>query len=243
VILAVGAVWGSAYELYAHSAVASSAGLPAPAVQVLAAGEMPGQLTAAEQAAWRFTHQLTTQRHVEQPVYDKAYAKVTTIGLGIEGSPLTLGGSTFGWTSDEITSRQVLASCLDAGGNLIDTSDSYSAFAPGNSGGESETIIGARMATHRNRDRVVIGTKVSQHPEFTGLSAANVAAAADASLKRLGTDYIDRYWAHYGRPALRARRRVRPCPQHVIPSFTGVSLRIHIRGWRNPRWTVSISWS
>jgi 4-carboxymuconolactone decarboxylase len=81
VILAVGAVWGSAYELYAHSAVASSAGLPAPAVQVLAAGEMPGQLTAAEQAAWRFTHQLTTQRHVEQPVYDKAYAAFGARGI------------------------------------------------------------------------------------------------------------------------------------------------------------------
>jgi aryl-alcohol dehydrogenase-like predicted oxidoreductase len=121
-------------------------------------------------------------------------------GMGIAVSPLALGGSTFGWTSDEITSRQVLDGFLDAGGNLIDTSDSYSAFAPGNSGGESETLIGAWMATHRNRDRVVIGTKVSQHPEFTGLSAANVAAAADASLKRLGTDYIDLYWAHYDDP-------------------------------------------
>jgi aryl-alcohol dehydrogenase-like predicted oxidoreductase len=125
---------------------------------------------------------------------------VTTIGLGIDVYPLALGGSTFGWTSDEITSRQVLDGFLDAGGNLIDTSDSYSAFVPGNSGGESETIIGAWMAARGNRDRVVIGTKVSQHPKFAGLSAANVAAAADASLKRLGTDYIDLYWAHYDDP-------------------------------------------
>ena len=125
---------------------------------------------------------------------------MTTVGLGIHVYPLALGGSTFGWTSDEITSRQVLDSFLDAGGNHIDTSDSYAAFVPGNSGGESETIIGAWMATLRNRDRVVIGTKVSQHPKFTGLSAANVAAAADASLKRLGTDYIDLYWAHYDDP-------------------------------------------
>jgi aryl-alcohol dehydrogenase-like predicted oxidoreductase len=71
---------------------------------------------------------------------------------------------------------------------------------PGNSGGESETIIGAWMAARGHRDQVVIGTKVSQHPKFTGLSAANVAAAADASLKRLGTDYIDLYWAHYDDP-------------------------------------------
>ena len=125
---------------------------------------------------------------------------MTTTGLGIDVYPLALGGSTFGWTSDETTSRQVLDSFLDAGGNLIDTSDSYSAFAPGNSGGESETIIGAWMAARGDRDQVVIGTKVSQHPNFRGLSAANVAAAADASLKRLGTDYIDLYWAHFDDP-------------------------------------------
>src|SRR5580693_1100456 len=126
--------------------------------------------------------------------------EMATIGMGIDVSPLALGGTTFGWTSDEATSWQVLDSFLDAGGNLIDTADSYSAFVPGNTGGESETIIGAWMAARGNRDRVVIGTKVSQHPKFTGLSAANVAAAADASLKRLGTDYIDLYWAHYDDP-------------------------------------------
>ncbi|MGH3170482.1 MAG: aldo/keto reductase [Trebonia sp.] len=125
---------------------------------------------------------------------------MTAIGAGIDVSPLALGGTTFGWTSDEATSRKVLDSFLDAGGNLIDSSDSYSYWVPGNSGGESESIIGAWMAARGNRDRVVIGTKVSQHPEFPGLSAANVAAAADASLKRLGTDYIDLYWAHYDDP-------------------------------------------
>jgi aryl-alcohol dehydrogenase-like predicted oxidoreductase len=123
-----------------------------------------------------------------------------TIGFGVDVYPLALGGTTFGWISDEATSQQVLDSFVDAGGNLIDTADSYSAFAPGNSGGESETIIGAWLAARRNRDRVLIGTKVSQHPEFAGLSAANVAAAADASLKRLGTDYIDLYFAHYDDP-------------------------------------------
>jgi 4-carboxymuconolactone decarboxylase len=74
VILAVGAVWRSAYELYAHAAVARSTGLPDLAVQALAAGEMAGGLSTAEQTAWHFTHQLTTRRRVEQPVYDQAHA-------------------------------------------------------------------------------------------------------------------------------------------------------------------------
>ncbi|WP_037572131.1 aldo/keto reductase [Phaeacidiphilus oryzae] len=125
---------------------------------------------------------------------------MTAIGNGIEVSPLALGGSTFGWTSDATASRQVLDGFLHAGGNYIDTADSYSSWAPGNSGGESETVIGGWLSARGNRDRVVIGTKVSRHPEFPGLSAANVAAAADASLKRLGTDYIDLYWAHFDDP-------------------------------------------
>jgi 4-carboxymuconolactone decarboxylase len=81
VILAVGAVWQSAYELYAHSAVARSVGLPDQVVRALAAGQMPGELSAAEQTAWRFTHQLTTQRQVEQPVYDQAHAVFGAQGI------------------------------------------------------------------------------------------------------------------------------------------------------------------
>ena len=111
--------------------------------------------------------------------------------------PLALGGNTFGWTSDEGDSRDVLDAFVAGGGNFIDTADGYSAWVPGNSGGESETIIGGWLAARKNRDRVVIGTKVSQHPEFRGLSAANIAAAADASLGRLGTDHIDLYYAHF----------------------------------------------
>ena len=116
---------------------------------------------------------------------------------GIEVFPLNLGGNTFGWTSDAATSHQVLDAFVEAGGNLVDTADGYSSWVPGNSGGESETIIGAWLAARGNRDRVVVATKVSQHPQFSGLSAANVAAAADASLARLGTDRIDLYYAHY----------------------------------------------
>jgi 4-carboxymuconolactone decarboxylase len=74
VILAVGAVWRSAYELYAHTAAARSATLPDQVVRALAAGQMPAELSAPEQCAWRFTHQLTTQRQVEHAVYDQAHA-------------------------------------------------------------------------------------------------------------------------------------------------------------------------
>ncbi|WP_436532798.1 aldo/keto reductase [Actinoplanes sp. HUAS TT8] len=122
---------------------------------------------------------------------------MTRIGSEIEVFPLALGGNVFGWTSDEKASHQVLDAFVASGGNFVDTADGYSAWVPGNSGGESETIIGSWLAARGNRDQVVIGTKVSQHPDFRGLAAATIAAAAEASLKRLGTDYIDLYWAHY----------------------------------------------
>jgi aryl-alcohol dehydrogenase-like predicted oxidoreductase len=121
-----------------------------------------------------------------------------TIGSSdLDVYPLALGGNTFGWTSDEAASFEVLDAYTAAGGNFIDTADGYSAWVPGNSGGESETIIGRWMSQRGNRDSVVIGTKVSQHPDFRGLSASNIAAAADASLQRLGTDSIDLYYAHF----------------------------------------------
>ncbi|MEA5360474.1 aldo/keto reductase [Amycolatopsis sp., V23-08] len=119
---------------------------------------------------------------------------------GIDVFPLALGGNTFGWTSDEATSHQVLDAFVAGGGNFVDTADGYSAFVPGNSGGESETIIGSWLAARKNRDAVVIGTKVSTHPKFKGLAAPTVAAAADASLTRLGTDRIDVYYAHFDDP-------------------------------------------
>jgi len=126
---------------------------------------------------------------------------MTALGTSaIEVFPLALGGNTFGWTSDESTSHAVLDGFVDGGGNFIDTADGYSAWAPGNSGGESETIIGRWLASGRNRSQVVLGTKVSQHPSFRGLSASNVHAAADASLTRLQTDYIDVYYAHFDDP-------------------------------------------
>ena len=118
-------------------------------------------------------------------------------GIDAEIFPLVLGGNTFGWTSDESESDQVLDAYTQAGGNLIDTADVYSAWAPGHSGGESEIVLGRWLAKNGNRDKVLVATKVSQHPQYSGLSAKNIEAAADASLLRLGLDVIDLYYAHY----------------------------------------------
>ncbi|NEB62313.1 aldo/keto reductase [Streptomyces diastaticus] len=118
----------------------------------------------------------------------------------LEVFPLALGGNVFGWTADRAGSFAVLDAYTAAGGNFIDTADSYSAWVDGNSGGESETVLGAWLAARGNRDDVVLATKVSQHPEYPGLSAANIKAAADASLRRLGTDHIDLYYTHFDKP-------------------------------------------
>ncbi len=118
----------------------------------------------------------------------------------LEVFPLALGGNVFGWTADQEQSFAVLDAYTAAGGNFVDTADSYSAWIEGNHGGESETIIGRWIKERGNRSDVVIATKVSQHPDYQGLSAANIKAAADASLRRLGTDHIDLYYTHFDRP-------------------------------------------
>ncbi|WP_326641417.1 aldo/keto reductase [Streptosporangium sp. NBC_01755] len=110
--------------------------------------------------------------------------------------PLCLGGNVFGWTADRNDSFAVLDAYAEAGGNLIDTADAYSAWVPGHVGGESETVIGEWMTSRRNRDRIVVATKVGSLNGRTGLSAANIRAAAEDSLRRLRTDHIDLYWAH-----------------------------------------------
>jgi len=117
--------------------------------------------------------------------------------LDLDAAPLVLGGNVFGWTADDAASSAVLDAFADAGGRMVDTADVYSAWVPGNAGGESERAIGRWLARTGRRDDVLIATKVSQHPDFRGLAAANVRAAAEASLKRLGTDRIDLYYAHY----------------------------------------------
>ncbi|MGD0677827.1 MAG: aldo/keto reductase [Polyangiaceae bacterium] len=115
--------------------------------------------------------------------------------------PMCLGGNVFGWTADEAQSFAVLDAYAAAGGNFIDTADLYSAWVPGHSGGESEAIIGRWMAARRNRHRIVIATKVGMLAGLNGLGAQTIRAAAEASLRRLGTDRIDLYYAHRDDPA------------------------------------------
>ncbi|MER5420114.1 aldo/keto reductase [Streptosporangium roseum] len=110
--------------------------------------------------------------------------------------PLCLGGNVFGWTADRDASFAVLDAYVEAGGNFVDTADVYSDWVPGHSGGESETIIGEWMASRGNRDQIVVATKVGSLASRPGLSAANIRAAAEDSLRRLRTDHIDLYWAH-----------------------------------------------
>lgn len=112
-------------------------------------------------------------------------------------SPLSLGGNVFGWTADEPQSFAVLDAYVAGGGNFIDTADAYSAWVPGNKGGESETVLGNWLASRGNRDQVVIATKVGAHPDLKGLAPTTIKAAVDASLTRLRTDYIDLYYTHY----------------------------------------------
>lgn len=114
--------------------------------------------------------------------------------------PLCLGGNVFGWTSSEQESFAVLDAYAAAGGNFIDTADSYSAWVPAHVGGESETIIGRWMAARGNRNRMMVATKVGRCPGHLGLSAKNIRAGAEASLKRLGVDRIDLYYAHADDP-------------------------------------------
>ena len=117
---------------------------------------------------------------------------------GLQVSPLTFGGNVFGWTVDERTSFSLLDAWLDAGFNTIDTADVYSAWVPGHSGGESETVIGKWLRASGKRDRIVLATKVGKPmgPERKGLRPAYIRAAVEASLQRLQTDHIDLYQSH-----------------------------------------------
>jgi aryl-alcohol dehydrogenase-like predicted oxidoreductase len=126
---------------------------------------------------------------------------MVTLGQSdLEVFPLCLGGNVFGWTADEEQSFTVLDAYLDAGGNFIDTADSYSAFAPGLSGGESETVLGTWLQSRGNRDQIVLATKVGRMPGLGGLAPKTIAIAIENSLRRLRTDYIDLYWAHADDP-------------------------------------------
>lgn len=116
----------------------------------------------------------------------------------LETPPMILGGNVFGWTVDRDASFRILDAFVDRGGTMIDTADVYSAWVDGHQGGESETIIGDWLRQSGKRDRVLIATKVGMLPGEGGakLAPARIAAAAEASLRRLGTDHIDLYYAH-----------------------------------------------
>ncbi len=116
--------------------------------------------------------------------------------------PLVLGGNVFGFTVHGEEAFAILDRFVAAGGTMIDTADVYSAWAPGNKGGESETLLGEWLKRRGRRDDVLIATKVGMLAGEGGerLEPARIAAAVEASLRRLGTDYIDLYYAHRDDP-------------------------------------------
>jgi aryl-alcohol dehydrogenase-like predicted oxidoreductase len=125
--------------------------------------------------------------------------KVQLGRTALQVSPVNLGGNVFGWTLDEAGSFDILDAFAAAGGNFIDTADTYSWWAEGNRGGESETIIGNWMKARGNRSEVVIATKVGgqnrDHKQDT--SKAYILRTAEESLRRLQTDHIDLYYTHF----------------------------------------------
>ncbi len=129
--------------------------------------------------------------------------EMRTLGSsGLRTSRLVLGGNVFGWTVKDADSAAILEGFIERGGTMIDTADVYSAWIPGHAGGESESAIGDWLTRRGRRDDVLIATKVGMLPGEggTGLRPERIAAAVDASLKRLRTDYIDLYYAHRDDP-------------------------------------------
>jgi aryl-alcohol dehydrogenase-like predicted oxidoreductase len=122
---------------------------------------------------------------------------------GLSVAPIVFGGNVFGWTADEKTSFGILDAFFDAGFNTIDTADVYSAWVPGNNGGDSEEIIGKWLKQGKiSRDKAVVITKVGSEmgPGKKGLKEQYILQAVEASLKRLQTDYIDLYLSHWPDP-------------------------------------------
>ena len=110
--------------------------------------------------------------------------------------PLCLGTNVFGWGANEEQSFEVLDAYIAHGGNFLDTADVYSQWKEGNSGGESETIIGRWMKARGNRDKIILATKVAKLSTRRGLAPDNIKAALVDSLNRLQTDYVDIYYSH-----------------------------------------------
>lgn len=116
-------------------------------------------------------------------------------GTDLDLFPLVLGGNVFGWSADEATSFAVLDAFVEAGGTMVDSADAYARWL-GKGGGESETILGAWINARGNRDQVLVATKMGKLPPYDNLRPDSIRAACDDSLRRLGTDRIDLYYAH-----------------------------------------------
>lgn len=140
--------------------------------------------------------------------------------------PLVLGGNVFGWTADRDASFAVLDAYVAAGGTHIDTADSYSQWAPGNAGGESETIIGAWLAARPDHRQVAVASKVGQSTRREGLAEENIRAAVADSLRRLGRSTLDLYYAHFdeqGRPIEEIARAFSQLREDGLIGAIGVS--------------------
>lgn len=126
---------------------------------------------------------------------------MTRIGSSdLDVFPLNLGGNPFGWTADARTSEAIMDAFVAGGGNFIDTADAYAAWVPGNSGGESETIMGNWMTARSNREAVIVATKVGKLAPLDNLTPTTIQTACDNSLERLQTDFIDLYYSHADDP-------------------------------------------
>jgi len=119
-------------------------------------------------------------------------------GSGLATPRLVLGGNVFGWTASGDEAFAILDRFAEAGGTMIDTADVYSAWVPGHRGGESETLLGEWIRRRGGSKGVMIATKVGMLPvgEPANLTGARIAAAAESSLRRLGVETIDLYYAH-----------------------------------------------
>ena len=120
--------------------------------------------------------------------------KLTLPKTDLNVHPLCLGGNVFGWSANKEESFAVLDAYVAHGGNFIDTADMYSEWAPGNTGHDSERIIGEWMKARGNRSEMIIATKVAKLTSRPGLSASNISVAIEESLAALQSDYVDRYY-------------------------------------------------
>lgn len=167
-----------------------------------------------------------------QPIGSATTTGTGTVALGDTGIgvfPLCLGGNVFGWTADEQASRNVLDAFLAAGGNLVDTADVYSAWADGNSGGESEAIIGRWLTDRGAHGAMHIATKTGGLPG-ADLSRSSVDAAIDASLGRLQADSVALYYAHRD-------NEDRPVAE-IVDTFASVVTDGRARAWAVSNWSA-----